>query len=305
MHTVRLFGRFEAHQDDEPIAGLEARKVQELLAMLLLSRNFTVSRETMSDRLWPECDTQRGRKYLRQTLWQLQRCDASLTGVLNADKDWIWLTPNDSIWIDVVQFEQAYASVAPRAKSATGLTTDCRRGLELAVQLYRGELLAGWYHDWFCEPRERIRVMYLGMLGHLMEDAELTGDWHSGMTYGRLVLQDDPANEKAHLHLMRFHCMSGNRTAALRQFEECESALRDAFEIEPSEATRRLVHTLHSATSGAVVVAMPRSDVAPHADPTLQRLAHLHEAMQHLQNEVADCIRDYSGVTEGDCTQVG
>ncbi len=284
MLTVCLFGRFEPRHDGAAVAGLEARKVQELLAVLLLSKNHSVHREILADRLWPDVDTARARKYLRQALWQLQRCgdEDGMTSVVHADPEWRSLTSSGSVWFDVVQFQNAYDGIVSTGQSSQ-LSADNRRRLRQAATLYRGELLGGWYQDWCCDAREHLRVMYLTMLSCLLEDAYAIGDWRAGLIYGRIALEEDRADEHAHLLLMRFHCMAGNRTGALRQYDRCKSALREEFAVEPAEDIQRLRRDLCAPVNRA---AHPPAKVPGEPGDIAPALQSLRAAVQEMQAEL-------------------
>jgi DNA-binding SARP family transcriptional activator len=253
MWRLCLFGRFEAKHFGAPVPGFDARRVQELMSVLLLSADRSANREILADRLWPDTDTVRSKKYLRQTLWQLQRCfEQSRTRPVDlvAEPEWVRLVPGDDLWVDVLEFQKA-CDVITRVNGGV-LSPQDHACLVDAVDLYRGELLEGWYHDWCREPREAFRSAYLTMLGCLMEHAELTRDWRAGLRYGRLALQEDRAYERAHLHMMRFHCLAGNRAAALRQFDTCTEALREELAVEPDTQIRDFVEQVRCGGTAAM-----------------------------------------------------
>src|SRR3954468_20050627 len=69
MLQVTLFGRFCALSSYRPMAGLDARKVQELFCYLLLYRDRPHPREALATLLWSESPAFQAKKGLRQTLW--------------------------------------------------------------------------------------------------------------------------------------------------------------------------------------------------------------------------------------------
>ena len=238
-----LFGRFEAVVQGRKISRLKSRKVEELLCRLLLSRNCGSHREQLADQLWPDVDLQRSRKYLRQTLWQLQRAAESgllpsSNELLTVDHEWIGINLEADLWVDVFEFQRAYESTVH--SRGPHLTQMDRVTLRKAVKLYRGELLAGWYADWCLSHQQFYRSIYLAILEKLMRDAEVNADWEAGLFYGNTLLREDRANERAHIGMMRLHCIAGNRTAALRQFEMCVKALREEIDVEPDPAAKEL-----------------------------------------------------------------
>ena len=70
---LRLFGRFSAWVDGEPLRPLASRKGQWLLALLALGGGKLVEREWLLAQLWPESDEPRAYRNLRQTLYDLRR----------------------------------------------------------------------------------------------------------------------------------------------------------------------------------------------------------------------------------------
>lgn len=296
--VIRLYllGRFEARCDRRQVPGMRARKVQEFLSYVLLSKQRQIQREKLADRLWQNVDSAYAKKYLRQALWQLQRAYEAEVGagdgrLLVVDQDWIGIHGEAPLWVDVRELERAYESAieAPAGELAPLL----RERLRSAVSLYRGELLEGWYYDWCVYHRDAYRSMYLSLLHHLMVDAEATGNSEAGLVYGRRALQEDRASERTHSLMMRLHHMAGDRTAALRQFELCETALREDLGVVPQDSTRRLFDLIRSS-----------GEMSPPAGPEtteavlipLFRLRELNRSLSVLQEEVAGHIRALEGL---------
>jgi hypothetical protein len=58
--------------------------------------------------------------------------------------------------------------------------------------------------------------------------------------YAQLMLQYDPLQEVAHRTLMTAYCAMGDRSAAIRQYQQCVQVLDDELGVEPLEETRHL-----------------------------------------------------------------
>jgi DNA-binding SARP family transcriptional activator len=283
---VNLFGRFEARCDRRQMRGLRARKVQEFLSYLLLCSQRPVQREKLADHLWQHVDRRCTKKYLRQALWQLRRAyEAEAAAddgpLLVVDDEWIGIHGDAPIWVDARELERAYETAieAPPGELAPIL----RERLRTAAGLYRGELLEGWYHDWCVHHRDTYRSMYLSLLHRLMLDAEATGSWETGLLYGRRALQEDRASERIHALMMRLHRMAGDRTAALRQFDLCATALREDLGVAPQDSTRRLYELTRDsgwASAGA------GQDTTEAVLIPLGRLRELNRSLTALQDNV-------------------
>ena len=237
---VRLFGRFDASCQGQPNTALNARRARELLSYLVLHRSQPQKRETLAGLLWEDTPPEQARKYLRQSLWQVQTAlsldaDEATGCILEVDSDWIQLNACDHLNIDVTRFQEALC----RCRGVAGAQLDdvARQLLEEAVGLYRGELLEGWYQEWCLFERERLQNELLDALEKLVCCCEARCDSERGLAHARRMLLIDPAREQVHRHLMRLHLLAGNRTEALRAFQRCEKVLLQEFGVKPSHQT--------------------------------------------------------------------
>jgi DNA-binding SARP family transcriptional activator len=294
--SVRLFGKFcaQCHPEAVPLQ-LHAGKVQELFCYLLLFRDHAHARERLATALWGENPTALAKKYLRQGLWQLQATLDSVLGpelnqLLAVDADYVQLSARDSLWLDVAQFEAAYALArGVRGRELSGATADM---LKHAVTLYRGDLLEGWYQEWCLFERERLQNEYLLMLDKLMGYCEVQREYEQGLVYGDSILRHDRASEKTHQRLMRLYYAAGNRVRALRQYTQCVTALDEELGVKPGAATNALYDQMRAdrwQPDAANEVAPPRSD-APLVS-LLERLKHLQTNLESVQHQVQQEIK--------------
>lgn len=286
---VRLLGKFSVCWDNRPIDGLQAGKVPELLGYLLLHRDCSQPRELLADRLWPGGPTARSRKYLRDALWRLQTALRVAAGegwidpILEVEPDWIRLNAGANLWIDVDVLEGAARQVrgACRATVEGGIPESLRSALDL----YRGDLLEGWYQDWCVAERERLRDLYLSLLQSALKDAEARQDFGVILEYGTRILRIDRAHEATHRRLMRARYLMGDRTGALRQYERCRAALAEDLDIAPSRRTEEVLAQIRGDRIGRPAVERLSSDRGSDAaDPFRDALAHLRQAEQLLED---------------------
>ncbi len=242
---VHLFGKFRIRYEEQVVQGFDALKEQELLTYLLMHRNRPHSREMLAGLLWGDAPTEKSKKYLRQSLWHLQSAlEAQARGahdtsaILSVEHHWVQLNTVNDLWLDVAVFEQAFMRTHDTAGAK--LEATCVETLQAAVQLYQGDLLEGWYHDWCLYERERLQNMYLAMLDKLMCYCEAHQKFELGLLYGSIILRYDRAHERTHRQLMNLQYLSGNRTAALRQFERCVAALDEELGVRPDKRTSAL-----------------------------------------------------------------
>ena len=240
---VRLFGRLTVQRDTDAVSGLHAGKLQELFCYLLLKRHGIHSREALASLLWGECDTARSKKYLRQALWQLQSalsCNPHKreNRLLRIDPNSAGVDPSSDLWLDVTIFEKALTDIHDVRGSQ--LDEQQARSLAEAVQLYRGDLLEGWYQEWCLFERERLQNLYLSMLDKLICYCEVQRLYQSGLDYGERILRIDRAHERTHQRMLRLLYLDGDRAGALRQYQRCVAALAEELEVKPAVQTVEL-----------------------------------------------------------------
>jgi len=296
---IYLFGKFCVRRDGQELEGLDARKVQELFCYLLLHRDHALPRETLASVLWPETTTALAKKSLRQALWQLQSA-LSAPGeqisqrVLLVEPEWIGLNTQADFWLDAAALEHAFSLT--QKTPAHELDEQHAQLLQNAVDLYQGPLLEGWYADWCLYERERLQSTYLSMLDKLMSYCEAHRDYDTGLLYGMRIMCYDRARERTHRRMMRLHYLNGDRAAALRQFEQCASALEEELNANPSKGTVSLYEQIRSDQLEEPKPVAPFTEISLEISEyllpsILNRLLQLQAALSDLQSQVGQSIQ--------------
>lgn len=293
---IGLLGKFDVRYAGEPVRGLEARKSQELLAFLMLGRQRTYAREFLAEMLWGQRAPSQSRKYLRQTLWQIQSAlavygqDGQDSTPLAVDGDWVCINQDCPFWLDVATFEAAF----DLAQGIPGNELDEARaaGLRQAVELYRGDLLQGCYEDWCIFERERLQTMYLAMLDKLIDCCQAHGQYEVGLGYGATILRYDRARERTHRRMMRLHYLAGDRTSALRQYDQLVRVLREELDVKPSRRSMDLRDQIRAdslenlpPSGGAAAGSRVAVGGAVQVDSRLH-LRHLHQRLTQMQRQI-------------------
>ncbi len=289
--SVRLFGKFCAEYNEQLLDHLHAGKVQELFCYLLLYRKRSHPRETLAGILWGDNPTAQSKKCLRQSLWQLQSvldvsACATLTNLVAVDGEYVELRTPEELWLDVAQFEAAWAlAQGVRGRNLGTMEADT---LKAAVQLYRGDLLEGWYQEWCLFERERLRNQYLLMLDKLMGYCEAREEFDLGLEYGNLILRLDRASERTYQRLMRLYYRAGNRGRALREYANCVAMLREELGVEPAASSLALYEQIRADRLDDVPIPGPSATVsnASNLPPPLQRLKQIQSNLDAVQRQV-------------------
>lgn len=299
METLHfsLFGKLRIRDGTQDFISLDALRAQELLCYLLLYRDRLHEREKIATLMWADAPATRSKQYLRQTLWQVQSKLNHVTAqesLLLVEHHQIGINKHAAFWLDIALFEQTFTAL--EKTPAKELSLAQIELLRNTVQLYHGDLLAGWYQDWCVYARDRYQNMYLSMLDKLLSYCELHQEYEAGLTYGWQILQYDRAREGTHRRLMRLHYLAGNRTAAVHQYEMCVTALAEELGVDPAQSTTTLYKQIC-----VDCVALPTRQEretpnhtaqvkAPSLDP-LAQLEQMQLALTQLQAQVFQMIQ--------------
>ncbi|MBI4790440.1 MAG: tetratricopeptide repeat protein, partial [Chloroflexi bacterium] len=205
------------------------RKTESLLAYLVLHPE-PHPREKLAALLWGDSPDELARHSLRNALTAVRKI---LGDVFFSDRETVQIKPDHLISVDAHQFEQAAAD-----------------NPQLAITLYPGDLLPEFYDDWTAAPRERLRTLYLDTLAQLIHQARADGNYDRAIELARQLLASDPADEPAHQHLIFCLAITGNRVAALAQYEECVRILHAELNVEPSNETTALYRRIKEEETG-------------------------------------------------------
>ena len=300
MNTLRvcLFGELHVQWGEENLTDRYPRKMQELLCYLLLYRDRHHPRETLASLLWSDTSTAQSKKYLRQALWQFQnvlrsRIELAHQRVLLVDTDRVRLDPDSDLWLDVAVFERAIVRTLGIAGAA--LDSQQVQALYDAADLYRGDLLEGWFQDWCLYERERLQNMYLTLLDKLMDYCEVHNECEMGLDFGARILRCDGARERTHRRLMRLYYLIGDRTAALRQYDRCARALRQELAVKPAARTVTLYQLIRTErfpdpTRSPLAGPITHPSSSPQWPEMVEQLRYLQRSLAKVQDELQGAI---------------
>ncbi|MFB0545808.1 MAG: AAA family ATPase, partial [Anaerolineae bacterium] len=241
--ALYLLGPPRIECDGLPIE-VDTRKAIALLAYIAITGE-SHRRDSLVNLLWPEYDQTRGRTALRRTLYALRK---ALAGAwLDVDRENIGLNPSADIWLDVDQFHRHLAECLTHGHPASQVCPACLAPLTAAVTLYGGDFLSGFslkdsfnFDDWQFFQADVLRRELAGALERLVRCHSAQGALEPALNYARQWLALDRLNEQAHCQLMQLYAWSGQRSAALRQYQECVRILDSQLGVSPQESTTEL-----------------------------------------------------------------
>jgi DNA-binding SARP family transcriptional activator len=234
FHTL---GRLDLRGPDgvELRAVLQQPKRLGLLAYLAVAspRRFH-RRDTLLGLFWPELDQEHARAALRRALYFL-RAQLGPAAVAGRGDDEVGV-PQEALWCDAAELERALQQGEPQR----------------AVELYGGPFLEGLYvagaapeyQEWLDRERTRLRTCATNAARRVADQRESEGRLADAAQWCRRALELSPDDESAVRCLLTLLDHVGDRSAALRVYDEFARRLAQEFELEPSTETRQLVEAI-------------------------------------------------------------
>jgi DNA-binding SARP family transcriptional activator/tetratricopeptide (TPR) repeat protein len=299
MLRVYLFGGLDLVWDECPLPALPGAAVRSLLAYLLVHRDRPHTRDLLTGTFWPDLPEATARRRLSQALWQIHRFWRELPAIagigsvplpplLLAAADTVQIHPALPLWLDVEEFDRQHTRCAVDSADSSGSLESAARCLDL----YRGELLAGYYDDWIIPEREGLRGKLLQALERQLQVLKGRGEHERALVCARRLVAEDSWREEAHREVMCLCHLLSRDDEALRQYETCCQVLARDLGSPPSSGTAALAEEIAlraGLPAPALLPAMPRSLATPLLErpdqlPLAGRRAELAELVRWLES---------------------
>ncbi len=274
-----LFGTLKLSQCDptEQFLDVGSPKTQALLAYCALHHDEPIERRRLAFMLWSRTTESAARRNLRQYLHRVRQVlaplglDAQLQDVSGSH---LLFSPGDDFRIDVDVFRQCVETVIGQLPSAKVLPPEAWQ----AVALYQGDLVPAVYDDWVEPLRTHWRQQFTDFLHALIDFSQQHHAHADAIQLAKRLLQLDPLRESSHRVLMESYYLSGDRVAALQQFEQCQQQLRAELDADPMPETLLLYQKIRqgekiardAAPNAAVTTSPPTMPAKPTAWQTLK-----------------------------------
>jgi DNA-binding SARP family transcriptional activator/predicted ATPase len=300
VSRLKLFflGTPRLELDGEPVE-LGRRKAVALLAYLAVTAK-TYTREALAALFWPDLDPPRAFSNLRRVVWELNQDLGA--GWLEVDRETLACPPSRDLWIDVEAFRARLTEA--RAGGIPGGSPDL---LKEAVDLYQGEFLAGFglpdspgFDEWQYFQGAELRREFAKALEKIATEYGQRGEYENAVSHARRWLALDPLHEPALRLLMQIYARAGDRSAAIRQYQEGAQILEAELGVQPDPETAALYEQIRSGSPADGLKEVGRFQTTPGAKaspaptnlpvpptPFIGRGAELEEILGLLRNP--DC----------------
>ena len=207
-----------------------------LLAYLCIAqpRGFH-HRDTLLGLFWPSADQDHARTSLRKALHILRRA---------LGDDAILSRGDEEVAVD---FQRISCDAAGFEESLKA------KRLEEALELYRGDLLTGFFIDeapefehWLHSERTRLRACAARAAYAMSERLETSENFGAAVSWARRSLELADTDERTLRKLIELQCRAGDRTGAIQVYETFARHLAAEYETQPSSDTRSLIEQIRS-----------------------------------------------------------
>ena len=305
--SLHLLGPFQVTLDGEPVTGFESARVRALLAYLAVESDRLHRRETLAGLLWPTWPDRAARGNLRRALSNLRKAiqDHNATPpFLTITRETLQFNRASDHWLDVAELT-TLVDASPSDVAA------CSQ-LEQALAPYRGPFLEGFslgdsmaFDEWSLLVRDRLQRQASITLHRLVQAYEARGELDRACHVARRQVELEPWHEEAHRRLMRLLALSGQRSAALVQYEACRRALEGELDVQPEEETVHLYERIRDgelapSTAQSPAQRSPSEKPTPtgaHAPSTAGRIQRVGERLQGERRMVTALHAHVSGST--------
>ncbi|MEZ4706671.1 MAG: BTAD domain-containing putative transcriptional regulator [Caldilineaceae bacterium] len=244
MLKARFLGtpRIEFGEDSFPLS-ITGRGLA-LFAYLCVTRQ-PASRSELADLLWHNQSEQKSKANLRYQLRDLRKV---IGDYLVVDAQTVAFNQELPHWVDITSFATYLSPNLNTPSVAKELTI-----LQELLNLYAGEFLAGFYiqdapnfERWLLAQRRQFHDLMIYSLQLATQQHLERGDYAAGLELNQYLLAAEPWREEAHRQRMILLAATGQRSAALMQYEICCQMLEHELDAPPMDETTSLYSQIKS-----------------------------------------------------------
>lgn len=236
---IKLFGTFELIDPAGDRIAVPGAKQQALLAILAASKDVAVSRDRLIGLLWGDRFPDQARQSLRQALLKLRQS-------LTYEDSCALLTDPERVSLD-----QSSVSVDLHEFSRLTQLREVDADMQ-AIDTYQNTFLDGLFvkeaafEEWLSVERSNASQLSFPVFERLAANKLQSGDQAEALQLAQRLTAIDPLRENSHRLLMRLFAQSGQRSAAIRQYQKCADVLKAELDVGPSPETKAILDEIKS-----------------------------------------------------------
>jgi len=238
---IRLLGNPAAFVGDEPVTGFVSIKSQALLYYLAATEE-SHRRDVLAALLWSDVPDATARRNLRDILSNLRQLIGPFLAITRQN---VSLNPDAQINCDSQAFLGTLTAV--RGMESSTDPVNPLETLAAALDLYKGEFLAGFYvpnaplfEEWMLAQRAQLQAAIENSLEMLVSSYSARREYKTAIRYALMWSSLDPLQELPHRALMQLYAEDGDRPAAMKQYQDLLQLLEEELGVVPAPETTSL-----------------------------------------------------------------
>jgi DNA-binding SARP family transcriptional activator len=255
--TVMIYtlGGFRLLVDGKPatFSGKVQKKPLEMLTCIVSLGGKNISREQLTDLLWPDSDGDQAQSAFNTTASRL-RSIIGTEEALAIKGGRVWLNPRYcrvDTWTfeDLVQrMDALWAAMSASGRGGAGEIAKETKLMEEAVCAYRGHYLPEEDRPWALTARTTLRKKFEHLVAEYGTRLEATGAGEKAVAlYRKAIETDETVDEEIYRRLMAIHMSRGDSYRAMELYGQCRKMLAMTLGIKPSAKTEDVLKKLQQA----------------------------------------------------------
>lgn len=253
MLEITTLGNLSIRRNESDLTKLLSHKAQALL-LYLAYRRQPQSRGHLAELFWYERAEEQALSNLRTLLTRMR---PHLEPYLVISRDSVTFNPAQNYFLDIRELQQELAAARQYYVRQGRLSGEMVARLEQALNLYRGEFLAGLhlaesggFEEWVSQERESLHQQVIEALQQVVSYYQNLENYTAASETVVRLLELDPLREEAHRQRLLLLALSGQRSAALNHYKAYQRYLARELDIAPEAETTDLYERIRSGEIG-------------------------------------------------------
>jgi DNA-binding SARP family transcriptional activator len=250
---ICTLGGFRLLVDGKPVSfsGKVQKKPLEMLTCIVSLGGKNISREQLTDLLWPDSDGDQAQSAFHTTVSRLRHIIGT-DEAIEIKGGRVSLNPRYcrlDTWVFerlVQRMDAKWSEMSDSGKVDAG---EIAKGMALgekAAGTYGGPFLTGEDMPSVLTARKKLRKMFNHLVVSCGKRLEATGEWEKAeMLYEKAIDTDETVDEEIYRRLMTILLHRGDSGRALELYKQCRKMLAMTLGIKPSEKTEGVYGKLH------------------------------------------------------------
>ncbi len=247
--TVQLMGSFQLKRGEVWIEEDAWHRpiVQRLFQFFALNLGRSVSKDQILEALWPDSDPDKAWGTFRTVYSRLRKLLEPAMRPKSANRyieqrGETFQLRAELVQLDVTAFMEVVTAVLHTKQPEE--TPPLPQNLLAALENYAPLLPNLPYADWLLEPRQKLAELHIEGCLYVARAYLTRAELSEAVIWGRRTVDAAPWLEEAYQLLLRAYARQGQRSLALRIYEEAVANLQEELNIPPSSQTERLAERL-------------------------------------------------------------